>query len=156
MKALVMYYDISVSPQNALDVPAENIMFVPGRGMGGSVPSSLCCPCSRAAADLYPSRVPGGCQRAEMAQRANAAAAFPQYQVSTWREKGWDAAFHVIEIQYAWEPFAAFSNLSEKASLQELFCNPTKARNASQRPEQPNPVGTLVGNSTSGKKWAKS
>lgn len=157
MKALVMYYDISVSPQNALDVPAENIMFVPGRGMGGSVPSSLCCPCSRAAADLYPSRVPGGCQRAEMAQRANAAAAFPQYQVSfTWREKGWDAAFHVIEIQYAWEPFAAFSNLSEKASLQELFCNPTKARNASQRPEQPSPVGTLVGNSTSGKKWAKS
>lgn len=157
MKALVMYYDISVSPQNALDVPAENIMFVPGRGMGGSVPSSLCCPCSRAAADLYPSRVPGGCQRAEMAQRANAAAAFPQYQVSfTWREKGWDAAFHVIEIQYAWEPSAAFSNLSEKASLQELFCNPTKARNASQRPEQPSPVGTLVGNSTSGKKWAKS
>lgn len=126
MKALVMRYDISVSPQNALDVPAENIMFVPCRGMGGSVPSSLCCPCSRAAADSHLLRVPGGCQWAEVAQRANAAAAIPQYLVPfTWREKGWEATFHVIEIQYAWEPFAAFSNLSE-----QLFCNTTKARNA--------------------------
>lgn len=130
MKALVMRYDISVSPQNALDVPTENIMFVPRRGMGGSVPSSVCCPCSRAA-DSHPLRVIGECQWAEVAQRANAAAAIPQYQVPfTQREKEWDAAFHVIEIQYAWEPFAVFSNLSEKACLQQLFCNPTKARHA--------------------------
>lgn len=131
MKALVMCYDISVSPQNALDVPTENIMSAPCRGMGGSVPFSLCCPCSRAAADSHPLRVPGGCQWAKVAQGANAAAAIPQYQVPfTWTEEGWDAAFPVIEIQYAWEPFAVFSNLSEKASLQQLFCNPAKARNA--------------------------
>lgn len=37
MKALVMCYDISVSPQNALDIPTENVMFITCGGAGGRI-----------------------------------------------------------------------------------------------------------------------
>lgn len=68
MKALATCCGISDSPQNALDVPAESIAFVACGGAGGSFSSSLCYPCSRAAAASRPSGVPGGCQQAGVAQ----------------------------------------------------------------------------------------
>lgn len=91
--------------------------------------------CATPAAELQQHRIlrgsPAGASGLGRRRVANSAAAVPQRQVPfTWREKGRDTAFHVIEIQHAWEPFSAFSNLSEKASLQGSFCNPTRAKNA--------------------------
>lgn len=102
------------------------------QGDGRVCPLLSLLPLQQSCSRFTSSESPCGCQWAEVAQRANAAAAaIPQYPIPfTWRGKGWDAAFRVTEIHYAWEPFAAFSNLSEKASLQQLFCNPAKARNA--------------------------
>lgn len=77
VEALVKCYDISVSPQNVLEVPAEKVVFEACEGAEGSVPFSLCCPYSRAAAALLPSGVPRGLTWHRV---ANSAAAAPQCQ----------------------------------------------------------------------------
>lgn len=130
MKALATCYDISVSPQNALDIPTENITFVACRGWEGPSPPL----CAAPTAELQQHHITRGswvgARGLGWHRVANSAAAVPQCQVPfTWRDKRGDTVLRVTEIQCAWESFAAFSNLSEKNSLQQSFCNPTGAKN---------------------------
>lgn len=126
-----MCCDISVSPQNALDVPAESIVFVACGGGGGSFSSSLCYPRSRAAAASHPSGVPGGCQQAGVAQGSKfccccSSVSGPLHL----RKEGRGYSLPCNRNSACLRTFCSFSNLSEKASLQQSFCSPTRTKNA--------------------------